>query len=258
MNVPLRALSWAVRFFWIIALAIAVTCVYSATLIRINFQDPIMNLTGGEIEVTLPIEFNNNGYYSIANFNVTTLLLDHENRQLSKGSAYIAQIPPQDNQTILHTVDFDFNEIVTRTDYLFNDSDFTLQGTIHLDYANLIPFAVKANKTMPWGAPLFNLTVGTPLSSVFNFTHVRFILPLSFQNHSPYFDVAGTIRAEIYNNISQLIGNGSTLVDVPTHSNYDGTIQILVNVGMMTGNGQIHLYVETGMFDYGPVVINYG
>ena len=81
---------------------------------------------------------------------------------------------------------------------------------------------------------------------------------MSFQNHSPYFDVTGAIRVEIYSNNSQLIGIGSTLVDVPTHSNYDGTIQILVNAGMVTGNGQIHLYVETGMFDYGPMVINYG
>ena len=71
MNVSLRALSWVTRFFWIIALAFAVTCVYSATLIRVNFGEPIMTSTEEDFTVTLPILFDNNGYYNIADFKVS-------------------------------------------------------------------------------------------------------------------------------------------------------------------------------------------
>ena len=258
MNVSLRALSWVTRFFWIIALAFAVTCVYSATLIRVNFGEPIMTSTEEDFTVTLPILFDNNGYYNIADFNVTTLIADYENRQISKATTYIAQIPPKNSATVFHNVSFNLDEIIIQEDYLFNDSNFTLYGSINLNYANLIPFGFEANKTIPWGAPLFNFTSGTPEYSTYNATHLRVNVPIGFQNHSPYFSVTGTIRIEILNDRHQLIGEGTTSLDVPSNAIYDGAIETLVNAAMVTERGQIRVYIETEMFNYGPMVVNYG
>jgi len=258
MNVPLRALSWATRFFWIIALAVAVTCVYSATLIRVDFGEPLMNYTEEEFMVTLPIIFDNNGYYSIADLNITTLIVDFENRQISVDSTFIAQIPPQNNITLFHNVSFDINEIVTRAEYLFNDSNFTLHGSVFLDYASIIPFGFEANTTIPWGAPLFNFTAGLPEYSSYNGTHLTVHMPTSFQNHSPYFSVTGTIRIEIFNDRHQLLGVGTVFADVPSNTNYEGEVETIVNAAMVTERGQIRVFVETEMFNYGPMVINYG
>ncbi len=258
MNVPLRALSWAIRFFWIIALAIAITCVYSVTLIRLNFRQPVLSFTEEEITLTLPIMFDNRGYYNIANFNITTLLTDSENKHLSRAITCVAQIPPQDNRTIFHNTSIKLNAIASQAEYLFNDSDFTLFSFIRLDYANLIPFGIETNSSIHWGAPLFNFTIGVPESSIYNLTHVRARIPVSFQNHSPYFNVTGTIEAEIYDSSSQLTGMGAVSIDVPTNTNYEGEIQILVNVATLTNNGQIHVYIESSLFNYGPMVIDFG
>jgi len=258
MNVPLRALSWATRFFWIIILAFAVTCAYSATLIRVNFGELTITSTKEDFTVTLPIILDNKGYYNIADLNITTLIADYENRQISKTTTYIAQILPQNNANIFHNVNLNLNEIMTRTDYLFCDSNFTIYGSINLNYANLIPFGFETNTTIPWGAPLFNFTTGMPEYSVYNTTHLIVNMPINFQNHSPYFGVTGTIQIEIFNDRDQLIGNSTVSIDAPSNADYYDEVGMLVNAWMFTEKGQIRVYVETEMFDYGPMVINYG
>jgi len=258
MNVPLRALNWAIRFFWIIALAFGVTCVYSATLIRVNFGEPVMSPTENSFTVMLPVIFDNRGYYNIGDLNITTVISDNEDNQISNATSYIAQIRPQNNVTIFHNVSLNLDEIVTRAEYLFNDSNFTLYGVVHLNYADVIPFRFEANTTMPWGAPLFNFTVGMPEYSAYDVLRLRVNVPISFENHSPYFSVTGTIRIEIFNDRHQQLGSGEVSVDVPPYAFYDGEITTVVDSELVTERGQIFVYVETAMFDYGPVVINYG
>lgn len=258
MNVALRALSWAIRFFWIIALAFAVTCVYSAALIRVNLGEPTMTLNGEEFKVMLPVIFDNKGYYTIDDLNITTLITDAEANQISNATTYIAQIPAQRNATVFHNVSLSLSQIIAQADYLFNDSNLTVRGQVHLDYASVIPLGVETNKTIPWGAPLSNFTVGIPAYSAYNSTHFRVDVPISFQNNSPYFSVTGALRVEIFNDEHQLLGSEVVPVDVPSSNMYDGGIEMLINAASVTERGQIHVYVETGMFDYGPMVINYG
>lgn len=258
MNVPLRALGWALRFFWIIAIAFAITAVHSATLIRVNFGEPTITFTQETFTATLRIIFDNQGYYTIANFNVTTRITDAENGQISKATTIIPQISPQQNATIYQNVTFNLNATTTLERYLFDDSNFTLHSLVHLNYANLIPFGFENNSTIHWGAPLFNFTADTPQYSPFNSTHTGVNIPISFQNHSPYFSVTGTIRAEIFNNGHQLIGEGVATIDVPPNHPYSGEIGALINVPTITSRGQIQIYIETTMFSYGPMVVNYG
>jgi hypothetical protein len=258
MNVPLKALSWAVRFFWIIALAFAVTGVYSAMQLRMNFGEPFVTYAEETFTVTLPVIFNNRGYYDIADLNITTIIADSEKTQISRASSYLAKIPPQNGATIFHNVSFHSSEMIAHESFLFNDSSLLLYGLIHLDYANLIPFGVEANETIPWGAPLYNFTAGIPEYARYNVTHMRMSVPISFQNHSPYFSVTGTIRVEILNSLGQLLGTGTTSVDVASNAVYDDSVEALVSTLAATSTGQIRIFVDTEMFDYGPMVINYG
>ncbi len=258
MNVALRALSWAIRFFWIITLAFAVTCVYSATLIRVNIGEPTMTSNGEEFQVMLPVFFDNKGYYSIADLNVTTLIADAETNQISKAMTYIAQIPPQKNATVFHNVSLSIGQIIAHADYLFNDSNLTVHGMVHLNYASVVPLGVETNKTIPWGAPLSNFTIGIPTYSPYNSTHFTADVPISFQNNSPYFSVTGTLRVEIFNDEHQPLGSGVVPVDVLSSDIYNGGTETLINAASLTERGQIHVYAETGMFNYGPLVMNFG
>ncbi len=251
-------MSWATRFFWIIALAVAITCIYSVTLIRLGFAEPTVNLTEENITVTVPITLGNNGYYSIIDLNVTTLLTNVKNNRITGVTTYIPQIPPRNNSTILHNITLSVQEIMSNADYLFNDSSFTLYGKAQLEYANLIPFSFEVNTSIPWGAPLHNLTFGDPTYGVYNVTHLSFTVPISFDNHSPYFDVTGMFRIEVLNSIQQVVGEGALSVDVPSNSSYSGQLETVINPVSMVDIDEIHIYIETEMFNYGPIVINYG
>ena len=258
MNVPLHALSWAIRFFWLITLAFAVTCVYSATLISVGFGEPTPIPDEASFRVMLPITLDNRGYYRIADLNFTTTITDSESRSSSEASSFVPEIPPQSEITILHNISLDLRSILTQADHLFNDSDLTLLGSIGLRYANLIPFGFEASTAIPWGAPLFNLTIGTPGYSPYDAVSLRARLPISFQNHSPYLSVTGTIRAEIFDSRNQLLGEDAIFVDVPSNTAYNGAFETLVNAMAISSGGEIHVYFETETFDYGPVVISYG
>ena len=159
-------MSWATRFFWLLALAVTITCVYSVTLIQIGFGEPMINLTEEHLSITLPITIGNEGYYIIAGLNVTTLLLDNENNQISEATTYVSQIPPQNNATILHNISLPLDEIMTNMEYLFDDSNFTLLGSAQLNYANLVPLSLETNTTIPWGAPLYNFATGDPTFNI--------------------------------------------------------------------------------------------
>lgn len=258
MNVALRALNWAIRFFWLITLAFAVTCVYSATRISVELGEPTPFLDETGFRATLPIMLNNRGYYSISDLNIITTIKDTENTSFSETTTHVTEIPPQDEMTIIHNISFALNAILARPEYLFNDSELTLHGSIRLNYASLIPFGFEADTAMPWGAPLFNFAAGTPEYDPYDASNQRVRVPISFQNHSPYIGVTGTIHVEVFNSRNQLLGEDTISVDLPSDSAYSGGVETLVNAALVTQRGEVHVYFETEMFDYGPLVVSYG
>jgi hypothetical protein len=258
MNVALRALSWAIRFFWLITLAFAITCVYSATQISVELGEPTPLLDETSFGATLPIMLRNRGYYTISNLNVTTTIRDTMNRSLSETTSRVAEIPPQHETRILHSISFNMSGILTQTEYLFNDSELTVHGTISLDYAGLIPFGFEADTPMPWGAPLSGFTAGQPEYGAYDAVSQRVRVPISFQNHSPYMSVSGTMRVEVFNSLNQLLGEDTVSIDVPSNTAYSGQVDTLVNAALVTQRGEIHIYFDAEVFDFGPLVIRFG
>lgn len=258
MKVSLKALGWAIRFFWIITLAFAITCVYSVTLIQASFGEPNMILNESELNIELPITFNNGGYYSLTNFNLTSLIIDDQQSQIGRATSFFTKIGPKENMTFHHDINLNITETLKYTYHLFNDSSLTLNGLGQLVYAGMIPFSFEANITIPWGAPLNNFTIHDPSFSLHNATHVRLNVPISFQNHSPYFGVLGSMHIEIANNRDQLVGTDTISLDVPSTANYVGQIELLIDTILVTSNGEIRVSFETNSFNYGPLVMSYG
>ena len=257
MNVPLRAISWAIRFFWLITFAFAVTCAYSATLIRIDFGQPLVQDSQEDLRITLPLAFENNGYYTIDDLNITSIIM-HNTTRISKGTSHVMSISPQTHSAILHNVSLNVNELVADEYYLFNDADLVLRGSISLNYAHLIPFKLEGNSSIPWGAPLFNFTIGMIKYTRYNLTHSRANIPIAFQNHSPYFSVVGDIQIQILTDRNQTAGEGTVAVDVPAGRPYTGQIEALMQITPAAPSGQIHVYFKTATFSHGPLVVNYG
>jgi hypothetical protein len=258
MNVSLRALAWATRFFWIIAVAFAITCVYSVTLMRMNFGEPTVTYGQDAANLTLPIHFDNGGYYTLTDVNITTIIVDNRNSQIGVSTSYLNQIPPQENLTFLHNASLDQGRILGHADYLFNDSVFSLCVSGQLKYAGLIPFGFQANTTMPWGAPLHNLSISEFSYAMYNITHLRLITFIRFENHSPYFPVVGNLNVEILNGLNQTLGASDVYLDVQSNEAYSGEVELLVVRDRITSAGHVRLTFATTWFNYGPMVMSYG
>lgn len=261
MNVPLRALSWATRLFWIIAFVFVVTCAYSATLIQVDFGEPMVNLGEKDNMLTLPIIFDNKGYYNIADLNVTTTIFDSYDQSISKDTTIIPKIASKNNATILHNASFNLDSVSIRragANWLFDDSNFTIYTHVRLDYADIIPFGLELNSSIPWGAPLSNFTVGTLEYAMVNTTHLNVKVPVSFQNHSPYFNVTGTMRFNVLNDEQQPLVGGRSSIHVPSNSFYSEIMETYVDAAVAMEIEQINFYFDTEIFSYGPIMIGVG
>ena len=156
----------------------------------------------------------------------------------------------------LRICDEEFNVV---EELLFEDGNFTMDTYVSMRYAYAFSFQLQIpNMSMPWGAPLYNFSLGDPAPSPLNLTHYRIAVPLAFENHA-FLNVSGSVHLEIRNSTRDLMGSGTTVVDVLPGLSYDGLIEIVVPVeNQLTETGYVSLSFEHPVFSFGPVENTYG
>jgi hypothetical protein len=256
MRQAIRALGWAINIFWAILLFFTITSVYSALQIRPGFGEPYTTASGSSLIASLPFYISNGGFYDLTNLNVTTQVKDNIGNPISDSSTFIATIPHGRNVTGAHDMAISMENITSNrlSHLLFNDSVLNVDIALKLDYANVVPFKISTNFTMPWGAPLNNLTVSNISAAPYNMTHARITVLVSFENHS-YLGLNGAMRLELVNFFNQVVGSGSTDINVPSRSGYGGSIEVLSSSNVANVR-EARLYFQTSVLTYGPVVIS--
>ncbi len=259
MRYAVRALGWATKIVWILMVFFAATSVYSALNVKMGFGQPQVFLSSGFIIISVPLFVNNTGLYDLSELNMTVAVTDYNESFASTSTTFVPSIPRGSNIETAHNVSMSLDDTTSKLlDYLFNDTVFNLDLSLKLNFAGAIPFQVSTNMTMPWGAPLYNFSIGQVSYNFLNLTHQEVIIPISFENHSSYFSVDGFMRVEIYNDNGELLGSSVSDLNVPSHSGYDGQMETIVDVSKVTGRGEVHFYFETSAFSIGPVVMPYG
>ncbi len=257
MRRAIRTIGWATNIFWIILLLFTITTVYSALQIRPGFGEPYTSASSSTLTVSLPFYIDNGGLYDITNLEVETSIKDDRDTLISDSSTIVPAIPHGKNVSATHNMAIDVSHMTSQdlSHLLLNDSLFNIDIVLGLDYANAVPFKVSTNFTMPWGAPLSNLTIGD-VSVTYNLTHVRVSVFVSFENHS-FFDLNGVMQLEVMDITSQVIGSGMTSIYVPQDGDFEDNVEVLLS-GSPANIREAHLYFLTSVFNYGPVVIALG
>jgi hypothetical protein len=167
---------------------------------------------------------------------------------ISLSETFVPLVASGSNIETAHNISIDLSDMsMEYAEIFFNDSSFGLDAFIALNFANVIPVQVSINMTIPWGAPLSNLSIGEIFVLPDNRTVV---IPVSFENHS-YFDIAGTIQLEVYNDVDELVTSGQTSLDVPSSYGYNGQVETyssLEDVSKLTESGKVYFIFETSMF----------
>lgn len=258
MRIPIRMISVATTFFWIFLIAFLVSAVYSVKDVQFDFGEPQIGLTSdNKILFSLPITIDNRGYYNIGCFNLTTEISDREGFMITRASTFIPVIEKGRQVMATHNVTIDVNDLQNSRDYLFNDTELEVREIVGLKLADVIPVQASTNVSMPWGAPLYNFTLGENKYAGFNGTHMTATIPISFENHAS-FDLAGSIQMRMYNSTNALVSEGQTTIETPQNTQYHGQIELNVPITGITENGYFEVYFLTPLFEFGPLVTPYG
>jgi len=259
MNVSIRIIGIATMFFWIFLIAFAVSAVYSIKDLQFDFGEARFSVSPNHgILFSLPIYIDNNGYYSIDSFNITTEFSDSEGAFITEGFTLIPVIPKGENATIVHNVTLNLDgSLEGGQQYLFNDSELRIATSVGMRFAEVFPVEASTNFSLPWGAPFYNFMLGEPEYSGFNLTHQIVTVPLSFENHAS-FDLTGEIQLKIYNEAGVLLGENQAAFEVLRFSSYNGQFELYVQSARITSSGRFEVYLLTPFLDCEPLVIPYG
>ena len=262
MKQAIRALSLAIYVLWLVVLVFTVTVVYSATQLGIDFSgEPQTSTSGGTMTLSVPFIVSNKGFYDISDLNITTILRESEGALVSNSSTIVPLISSGSKVDATHNVSITLNNMTTASlsRLLFNDTNFNVDLSFALNYAHVIALQISTEiQNFTWGAPLYNLTIGDiPTPELYNRTHVKAILPLSFENHS-FFNLNGTVRTVIINTAGHEVGGSTAPISAPAQSG--GTTPLAVFVSTSPGIiKEAHLYFDfPPVFSYGPVVMSIG
>jgi hypothetical protein len=257
MRIPIRMISIATTFFWIFLIVFLVSAVYSFKDVQFDFGEPQIGLTSDKkILFSLPITIDNKGYYNIGCFNVTTEILDNEGFIITRASTFIPVIEKGGQVMVTHNVTIDVNDLQNSQDYLFNDTELEVCETVGIKLAEVIPVQASTNLSTPWGAPLYNFTLGEIEYAGFNGTYMTAAIPISFENHAS-FDLTGSIQMRMYNSTEILRSEGQTIIETPQNMQYHGHIELNIPTVGITENGYFEVYFLTPFFEFGPLVVPY-
>lgn len=259
MRIPIRIISIATTFFWIFLIVFFVSAAYSIKDVRFDFEDPEIGFTSDNVILfSLPITVDNRGYYNIGSFNVSTEISDREDCVITRGSTFIPVIEKESQVRATHNMTLDMDDLLQNSrNYLFNDTELMVHETVGLELAEVIPVQVSTNVTLPWGAPLYNFTLGEIGHKTSNGTHLTVTVPASFENHA-LFDWTGSIRLHMYNSTEFLLGEGEISIEALQNSVYQESLELTVPTAGITDNGYFEVYFSTSSFSFGPVVFPYG
>lgn len=262
MKVAIRTISISSAFLWVFLIAYAASAVFSMKDFQLTFGTLQTSISAeNEIVFVLPITIVNKGFYDISDFNISTEIMDQQEFMLARGSTPVPLIGTGQTVNATHQVKFKIDEALnSSTRLLFDDTDLRLAQTFSMKAAETIPVQASSNVSLPWGAPLHNFTVGafqvSGESASHDGGHVEGVVSVSFENHA-LFRLNGTLQLRLYNNVNVLVGTGQASFDVPQNSDYHQNLMVDVLMQHVTTNGHYEVFVETSMFNVGPLVVPY-
>jgi len=263
MRITIQMIGIATTFFWAFLIIFSVSAIYSLKDVRLNYGQPQTELTeSNEMLFSLPVALVNEGYYDLDKFNISTRVSDKQGLTTAEGFTFIPLIRKGATVNITHNMTLNITEILRdHQDFLFNDTELQAKATVTMTAAQVIPIQVSSNLSIPWGAPLYNLTLGSPVFSILGVpdfaAQYKVTIPISFDNHA-FFDLEGIVQAKLYNDTNAAIAEGEIDIKTPQHSQYHGNLELNIPVNLVTRRGHFEVFFKTSLFDFGPLEVFYG
>ncbi len=253
MNITIKMLSIATFILWVVIIFFSITAVLSVMNLNVGIGEMQMRPSTKGIIFSLPFSINNEGYYELADLNLTTVIIDQNGTILDQTETFVSSIPQGSTINESHTIAIDLDTIrsLDLVPLLLNDSSFNLEVLAELNFARAVPVQLSTNITIPWGAPLAHFSIGTISISSLNNTHAEATIPVYFENHA-IIGMQGLLKLQVYNDSNEQIMSGESIINVPSQQTYSDRIvsyPTLENSTKLTNRGRVHVFFVTPMFE---------
>ncbi len=259
MRQSIRALGWMSNILWAAVIIFSITLLYSVTNVALSLGEAETTFDERDLSFSVPLSISNGGYCEITGLNVTTRVFDYQMVNVSESSTYIGRVASRSERNSSITFHLSTDDITSRnlTHLFFDDNDLTIESSLSLRFTQAIQMRASTNASLPWGAVLYNFTVGKPVFR-FNLTHRLMGLNISFENHSPYIGVTGNLELEAIDEHGEPFASGRMAIDVPSGGRFMGEAEMTMLDPQETGEtGQIEVYFDVVEFDL-RLVVPYG
>jgi len=223
--------------------------------IRVSLGEPHTSITDdNELLFSFPVYVVNTGYYNLAQLNVSTEIFNQSGVGIAQGSTVIPLIRAGETTNATHNMKLNLTDLSENNqDLLFYDSELIVHLMVNMKAAEVVPVQASYNSSIQWGAPLYNLKVGTAQPATFNATHALVTIPISFENHA-FFDLTGTVQVSIYSNTNTRLTTVESSIQTPQHSQYAENMELYVPLTASNG-ARLDVFFVTPLFSLGPLVI---
>jgi hypothetical protein len=247
---------------WIFLFAAIALSAYSIVKLEPTISSPTVTvMPNHDLVFSMPLKFRNMGYTELKGFNITTQICDAEGCEITKSSSYVAILPMGENIIILHNVTLNGDQLMAEElQYLFEDTNFTLSIFGGLNIAGMLPATLSTNVTYPWGAPLYNFSLGTPDISLPSLQNAKISFPLSFVNHAS-FPLEGNLSLNVYDSANKLQGYSQVNMNVPPSAPFNGALDFYVPLSLDSlalTSGHVEFSFTSSSFSFGPWRLPYG
>lgn len=258
MRLPIRILGIATSVFWIFLIIFAVSAMYSMQDIQFNLGAPEVNTTAdNDLLLSFPAYVMNTGLYNIANLNLTTEVFNRNGSEVAWGSTLIPTVPHGQAVNTTHTMKLNVTGLLqSNLDLLFNDSTLRVNENVSMSAAEIVPVEASSFLDVPWGAPFSNLAFGAPEYSFYNASHLRVVVPVSFENHG-FFNLTGTLNARISSSATGFVSRCQVDLNATQNSPCKMKLEFYVPI-QATRSIHLEVFFKTQFFEYGPVVMDFG
>jgi hypothetical protein len=205
--------------------AMAVTGIRAAT--SIGSVTVNTSFSGSSETISVPISLKNPGPLSLNGINVGLVVLDRNGTSLFTGGGGPLSLSPGNSGNLPINVSFDLSQLpqAELASLATTSQNLTLRATIAASVSSITSFAGTFNTVYNWGAPISNLSTGTLSSNAYNQTFAKFDAPLSFEDQSKGFGVAGTVFGTILGESGNTLGSINQLtLNLSPGSSYSGQL----------------------------------
>lgn len=159
----------------------------------------------------------------------------HGELMLAAGQSTPIDIPPNSQGTISLSVELALTNLSPelRNLLLFNDTVLDLSLRAEAGVGDLLSAKVEGEASIPWGAPLYGFSFGSPSMEVYNETHVKVSVPINFENHSPYIDLVGEPLITLLDEEGVEVGRGFLSINAPRGEAFEGEAVLYLDISDM-------------------------